>query len=135
MECRGSVVDVASGESNEYVMGVMAKTGLSLDARSGKLAPGYDYWIIFSNSHVFTKHSHSSAYLNNPTVLEHKDFGEASWRIHRAAAEPVRSAADVRNASSIGNECRRRPRSPAPTRLDNTFWSTRSIDSFREKAR
>ena len=85
---------LASGETNEYVMGVMAKTGLAPVAGTGKIAPGYDYWIIFSKTHVFTKRSHSSAYLNNPTVLEHKDFGEANWRFHRASAKPLRSAAD-----------------------------------------
>jgi hypothetical protein len=98
MECRGCLTDLASGETNEYVMGVMAKTGLTPVASTGKVAPGYDYWIIFSKTHVFTKRSHSSAYLNNPTVLEHKDFGEASWRLQRVSAEPLRSAADIRNA-------------------------------------
>ncbi|MEX2310346.1 MAG: hypothetical protein WD738_22450 [Pirellulales bacterium] len=83
---------------DEFVMGVVAKTGLSIDARSGKPAPGYDYWIIFSPTHVFTKRSHSSAYINNPTVLEHKDFGEAKWRLRRVPAEPLRTAAEIRNA-------------------------------------
>jgi hypothetical protein len=87
-----------SGAKDEYVMGVMAKTGLTPEARTGKLAPGYDYWIIFSKTHVFTKRSHSSAYLKNPTVLEHKDFGEANWRFRRVSAEPLRSAADVSTA-------------------------------------
>jgi hypothetical protein len=98
MECRGCLTDLASGKSNEYVMGVMAKTGLTPVASTGKMAPGYDYWIVFSKTHVFTKRSHSSAYLNNPTVLEHKDFGEASWRLQRVSAEPLRAAADIRNA-------------------------------------
>lgn len=98
MECRGCLTDLASGDTDEYVMGVMAKTGLMPIANTGKIAPGYDYWIIFSKSHVFTKRSHSSAYLNNPTVLEHKNFGEADWRLHRAAAEPLRSPAEIRRA-------------------------------------
>jgi hypothetical protein len=98
MECRGCLTDLPSGETNEYVMGVMAKTGLVPIANTGKIAPGYDYSIIFSKTHVFTKRSHSTAYLNNPTVLEHKDFGEANWRLHRAPAEPLRSAAEIRRA-------------------------------------
>ncbi len=98
MECRGCLTDRASGKTSEYVMGVMAKTGLTPLADTGKMAPGYDYSIIFSKTHVFTKRSHSSAYLNNPTVLEHKDFGETSWRLHRAPAEPLRSAAEIRKA-------------------------------------
>ena len=98
LECRGCLTDLASGESNEYVLGVMAKTGLTPDPRTGQMAPGYDYWIIFSKTHVFTKRSHSSAYLNNPTVLEQKDFGEANWRLQRVSAEPLLTAADIRGA-------------------------------------
>jgi hypothetical protein len=98
VECRGTVTDLASGATDEYVMGVMAKTGLTPDPHTGKVAPGYDYWIIFSKTHVFTKRSHSSAYLKNPTVLEHKDFGEANWRFRRVPAELLRSAADVSGA-------------------------------------
>ena len=98
MECLGTLKDVANGESNEFVMGVMAKTGLVPVAGTRKMAPGYDYTIIFSKTHVFTKRSHSSAYLNNPTVLELKDFGEANWRFHRVAAEPLMSIADIRKA-------------------------------------
>jgi hypothetical protein len=98
MECRGCLTNLATGETNEYVMGVMAKTGLSPDPRTGKLAPGYDYTIIFSKTHIFTKRSHSSAYLDNPTVLERKDFGDADRRFKRARAEPLRSAAEIRMA-------------------------------------
>jgi hypothetical protein len=98
IECRGQLIDLASGESNEYVMGVVAKTGLTPVGSTGKIAPGYDYWIIFSKTHVFTKRSHSSAYLNNPTVLDHKDFGQAHWRFERVIAEPLRSPADIRRA-------------------------------------
>jgi hypothetical protein len=98
IECRGCLTDLTSGESDEYVMGVMAKTGLSPVGNTGKIAPGYDYWIIFSKTHVFTKRSHSSAYLNNPTVLEHKDFGVADWRLHRVSAEPLQAPTDIRRA-------------------------------------
>lgn len=98
MECRAIVTDVASGRSDEYVLGVMAKTGLSTDPRTGGLAPGYDYSIIFSKDHVFTKRSHSSAYLNNPTVLTHEQFGLAKWHLQRVPAEPIQSAAELRSA-------------------------------------
>jgi hypothetical protein len=98
IECCGYLTDLASNESNEYIMGVVAKTGLSPMGNTGEIAPGYDYWIIFSKTHVFTKRSHSSAYLNNPTVLEHKDFGKADWRLQRVSAEPLRSPADIRRA-------------------------------------
>lgn len=98
MECRALVKDVARGLSDEYVLGVMAKTGLSNDPHTGKPAPGYDYSIIFSKDHVFTKRSHSSAYLNNPTVLTHKEFGLAEWHLRQVPAEPIKTAAAIRSA-------------------------------------
>src|SRR5687767_11259998 len=55
MECLAEVVDRATGRSDEYVLGVVAKTGLTADAKTGRVAPGYDYTIIFSKTHVFTK--------------------------------------------------------------------------------
>ena len=39
MECRGCLTDLASGETNEYVMGVMAKTGLVPVAGTGYDCP------------------------------------------------------------------------------------------------
>ncbi len=98
MECYGRLTDVATGQTDEYVLGVMAKTGLTTDAQTGQVGPGYDYWIIFSKTHVFTKRSHTSAYFNNPTVLEHKNFGEANWRVRQVPAEPLQSVPDVRRA-------------------------------------
>ena len=98
MECRGCLTDLATGSTDEYVMGVMAKTGLSQDPRTDKPAPGYDYTIIFSKTHIFTKRSHSSAYLNNPTILDRKDFGDADWRLSRAPANLLRSSKDIRTA-------------------------------------
>ena len=98
MECRGCVTNVKTGQSDEYVMGVMAKTGLSPDARTGKLAPGYDYSIIFSKTHIFTKRSHSSAYLNNPTTLTHEEFGAATWHLNQVRAKRAESAAEIREA-------------------------------------
>jgi hypothetical protein len=98
MECRALVTDVASHNSDEYVLGVMAKTGLSSDPHTGGLAPGYDYSIIFSKEHIFTKRSHSSAYLNNPTILTHEQFGLTKWHLQRVPAEPIQSAAALRSA-------------------------------------
>lgn len=92
------VNDTATSQSDEYVLGVMAKTGLSTDPKTGVVAPGYDYSIIFSKDHVFTKRSHSSAYLNNPTVLTLEQFGEAKWHLRQAPAEPIQSAAALRAA-------------------------------------
>lgn len=77
---------------------MMAKTGLGPIGQTGNTNPGYDYWIIFSKSHVFTKRSHASARFNNPTVLEHKDFGVANWHISHVSAEPLRSADGIRRA-------------------------------------
>lgn len=98
MECRALVTDTTTRQSDEYVLGVMAKTGLSEDARTGVVAPGYDYSIIFSRDRVFTKRSHSSAYLNNPTVLTLEQFGEAKWHLHQAVVERIETAAVLRAA-------------------------------------
>jgi len=71
---------------------------LSNDPRTGGQAPGYDYSIIFSKGHVFTKRSHSSAYLNNPTVLSLDKFGEANWKLRTLPAELIRDAVAMRAA-------------------------------------
>lgn len=96
--CRGCLTDLATGQTDEYVLGVMAKTGLTPDPDTGGRAPGYDYWIIFSRSHVFTKRSHTSAYFNNPTVLKHAEFGSADWRLKHVGATAVTTGADIRRA-------------------------------------
>ena len=98
MACRGRLTDLATGQTDEYVLGVMAKTGLTPDPNTGGRAPGYDYWIIFSRSHVFTKRSHTSAYFNNPTVLKHAEFGSADWRLKTVDAAAVTTGAGVRQA-------------------------------------
>jgi hypothetical protein len=98
VECRGRLTDAATGKTDEYVLGVVAKTGLSPDPKTGGRAPGYDYSIIFSRTHVFTKRSHTSAYFNNPTVLKHAEFGTARWRLRRVQAEPLSSPSQVRQA-------------------------------------
>lgn len=98
MECRGRLVDRATGREDEYVMGVVAKTGLTKNAATGAIAPGYDYWIIFSRTHVFTRRTHASVYLNNPTTLTHDQFGLARWRCDRVRARRLVSPSDVRHA-------------------------------------
>lgn len=96
-ECVGRVIDHDTGRSDEYVMGVVARTGLTLDA-AGNRTPGYDYWIIFSDTHVFTRRAHASSYAANPTTLTHAQFGVARRRLHALAARELRHAADVRDA-------------------------------------
>jgi hypothetical protein len=98
MECFARLIDHKSGRSDEYALGVLAKTGLTPLSDPNQLAPGYDYVVIFSKSHVFTKRSHASSYFNNPTVLEHADFGMAQWRLQRMAAQPLASVSDIRRA-------------------------------------
>lgn len=98
IECRLQVVDANSDRTDEYVLGVVAKTGLTPDPETGGLAPGYDYWIIFSRSHVYTRRTHTSSHFNNPTTLTLDEFGMADWRFQRRTAQPLRTGADVRAA-------------------------------------
>ena len=98
IECRGRLIDTATGKTDEYVLGVVAKTGLTPDPATGGRSPGYDYWVIFSGSHVFTKRTHTSAYFNNPTVLKHEDFGSAEWRLKRVPASPLTTPAEIHRA-------------------------------------
>lgn len=98
VECRGRLIDTATGKADEYVLGVVAKTGLTTDPATGGRSPGYDYWVIFSKSHVFTKRTHTSAYFNNPTVLKHEDFGSAEWRLKSVPASPLNSPAQIHRA-------------------------------------
>jgi hypothetical protein len=98
IECRLEVFDNNSQRSDEYVLSVVAKTGLTRNQSTGGLDPGYDYWIIFSRSHVYTRRTHTSSYFNNPTTLTLDEFGIADWRFSRRAAQALRSGAEVREA-------------------------------------
>lgn len=98
IECRGRLIDTATGKTDEYVLGVVAKTGLTTDPATGGRAPGYDYGVIFSKSHVFTKRTHTSSYFNNPTVLKHEEFGSAEWRLKRVPADQLASPVEIHDA-------------------------------------
>ena len=97
IECICQVFDRRTGAVDEYVLSVVAKTGLTRSS-SGVLQPGYDYWIIFSKQYVYTRRTHTSSYFNNPTTLELDEFGMAKWRLQRVAATRLHSAADLRRA-------------------------------------
>jgi len=98
IECRLEVFDRNSQRADEYVLSVVAKTGLTKDPKTGGLNPGYDYWIIFSRSHVYTRRTHTSSYFNNPTTLTLDKFGMADWRFSRRAARMLQTEMDVRDA-------------------------------------
>lgn len=100
LECRCVVRDRRTGDSDEYLLGVIAKTGLQPDpnAATAERTPGYDYWIIFSKKHVYTRRTHTSSYFNNPTTLRVDEFGMARWHVERAPATRLRLGADIRRA-------------------------------------
>lgn len=102
MECHGEIVDGTSGDSEEFALGIVAKTGLTPIPDSESVAPGYDYSLLFSKTHVYTKRSHASAAFNNPTVQRIEAFGEASWHCHPAPAEPLTGAGAIRAALQAG---------------------------------
>jgi hypothetical protein len=92
------VRDHVTGRSSEYILSVVAKTGLNRDPQTDARSPGYDYWIIFSDQHVYTRRTHTSSYFNNPTTLPVDEFGMAKWRLQQAPAVRLRAAGAVRRA-------------------------------------
>lgn len=98
IETRMEVFDRRRGEIDEYVLSVVAKTGLTKNHSTGVPDPGYDYWIIFSKKHVYTRRTHTSSYFNNPTTLTLDEFGVASWRLLRSPALELRTVTDLRRA-------------------------------------
>ncbi len=98
IECHCVARDRESGTTDEYVLGVVAKTGLKPDSSDRGQAPGYDYWIIFSKEHIYTRRTHTSSYFNNPTTLTVDEFGASSWHVERSPATRLASGGDVRRA-------------------------------------
>lgn len=98
IECRLEVFDRESQQFDEYLLSVVAKTGLTKNPQTGGLNPGYDYWIIFSEKHVYTRRTHTSSYFNNPTTLTHEEFGVAKWHLERSPVRPLRTGEELRNA-------------------------------------
>lgn len=98
MECLCELRDNATRQSRRFALGVVAKTGLKKDDRTGELNPGYDYWLILSSDRIYTRRSHASVYLKNPTLLTVSEFGAIGWKLHETPASPLTSAADVRQA-------------------------------------
>ena len=98
IECRLEVFDHKQGQSDEYVLSVVAKTGLTKNQSTGGLNPGYDYWIIFSREQVYTHRTHTSSYFNNPTTHALDEFGMARWRLQYSPAVELRTGRDVRRA-------------------------------------
>lgn len=97
IECRCQVLDRRGVVQDEYLLSVKAQTGLT-NSSNGQLAPGYEYWMIFSRSQVYMKRVRVSAYSNDPTIVPMEEFGSADWRIFQAPATPLRSAAEVATA-------------------------------------
>ena len=98
MECFCTLIDRASGKSDEFALGVVAKTGVTKDPKTSGLTPGYDYWLIFSKDKVYTRRTHASAYGRNPTTLSEADFGPFGWHLEPVAATPLTAIDEMRSA-------------------------------------
>ena len=98
MECFCTLIDRASGKSDEFALGVVAKTGLTKDPKTGGLTPGYDYWLIFSKDKVYTRRTHASAYGRNPTTLTEAEFGPFGWHLEPVPATPLTAIDEMRSA-------------------------------------
>jgi hypothetical protein len=101
-ECFCEVVDYATGESDEYVLGVRTQTGLRTDPPSDALDPGYDFWMTFSKKHVFVRRTHASAHTNNPTRVPVGEFVTTGWRLKSTPARQLHNPAEILQALQDG---------------------------------
>jgi hypothetical protein len=97
MECFCTLIDRASGKSDEFALGVVAKTGATKDPKTSGLTPGYDYWLIFSRDKVYTRRTHASSYGRNPTTLTEAEFGPFGWHLERVPATPLKTIDEMRS--------------------------------------
>ncbi len=104
IECFCRLIDVATGNADEFALAVVAKTGLTKNPATGKLFPGYDYWLIFSKDKVYTRRTHATVYCKNPTTLEKSDFGEADWHLVSVPSTELRTPADIKKALTSGKQ-------------------------------
>jgi hypothetical protein len=98
MECLCELADRSAGRAHQFALGVVAKTGLGKNPADGKLTPGYDYWLIFTRDTIYTRRTHASVYLQNPTILTASEFGPIGWELRRAAATPLNDGPAIRRA-------------------------------------
>src|SRR4051812_38684455 len=101
-ECFCEVVDYATGERDEYVLGVRTQTGLRTDPPSDALDPGYDFWMTFSKKHIFVRRTHASVHTNNPTRVPVEEFVTTGWRLRPTPARQLRNPAEILQALQDG---------------------------------
>jgi hypothetical protein len=104
IECFCRLIDVATGNADEFALAVVAKTGLTKNPANGKLFPGYDYWLIFSKDTVYTRRTHATVYCRNPTTLKKSDFGEAGWHLVPVPSSELQTTADIKEALTSGKQ-------------------------------
>lgn len=104
IECFCRLIDVATGNADEFALAVVAKTGLTKNPATGKLFPGYDYWLIFSKDTVYTRRTHATVYCSNPTTLQKSDFGLADWHLVHVPSTELRTPADIKEALTSGKQ-------------------------------
>ena len=90
-ECLCKVIDHRTGGADDYVLGVRTQTGLRTTPPSDARDPGYDFWMIFSQRHIFIRRGHVSAYNHNPTRVPVGHFATTGWRLQTVPATPLDS--------------------------------------------
>jgi len=98
LECIAEAFDVASGRTDRYFLSVKAQTGLGETGTSGRLYPGYEYWMIFAKDRVLMKRLHTSSYLNNPSVVPSTEFGPHAAHLQTRSARRLTSHAEIASA-------------------------------------
>ena len=98
IDCRCEALDPATGRTDDYVLSVRTQTGLRTNPPSDAVDPGYDFWMIFGNRHVYIRRVHTSSYNRNPTQVGRDHFLKSGWHLQPCPATPLRSGADVRAA-------------------------------------
>jgi hypothetical protein len=101
-ECLCEVFDTATGERDQYVLGVRTQTGLRTDPPSDVLDPGYDFWMVFSRKYIFVRRTHTTSSANNPTRVPIEEFVSTGWQLTLADARPLADAGEILEALQAG---------------------------------
>jgi len=95
LECRAEMIDVKSGASDLYMLGVRTQSGAWHDPPQ---TPGYDFWMAFSKRRVYIKRVQPSSLLRVSSQVPPDHFLKSGWKVESSPATPLRTAAEIRDA-------------------------------------